>query len=159
MMQTNGRQVVQPKSPQEVPKGSGAQAVGSTTARVQQKAKATSPLALGGRRKGTALSLECIVESSSTSSSHSSAGANNAGANGAAPQGSHSATVHLGGLTSFDDLRAAVQAAFAPGLLPPQPQAKLVYLDADGDWMMITRDDHWASFCATARKLLVTDRC
>lgn len=64
-----------------------------------------------------------------------------------------------GKLRSFDELHAAVQNAFAPGLLPAKPKMKLVYLDADGDWMLLTKTDSWAAFCATARRLLVTDRC
>jgi len=63
-----------------------------------------------------------------------------------------------GELHSFDDLRTAVKGAFAPSLLP-QPQLKLVYLDAEGDWMLLSKNDTWSTFCATASKLLVTDRC
>lgn len=37
-------------------------------------------------------------------------------------------------------------------------EAKLVYLDEEGDWVMLTPDEPWASFCASCMQLLVTTR-
>ncbi len=41
------------------------------------------------------------------------------------------------------------------GALGPQAM-RLVYKDADGDWLLLQSDENWDAFLATARKIMVT---
>jgi hypothetical protein len=40
-----------------------------------------------------------------------------------------------------------------------QVDARLVYLDADGDWIMSPSDKEWSVFVRAATRLLITSRC
>jgi len=63
-------------------------------------------------------------------------------------------TLKLQELASFRELWRKLEAAF-PGQLPPRAQARLVFLDDTGDWVMVTADQRWGAFVQGAHKVVV----
>ena len=96
---------------------------------------------LPGRRDGQQAVVECIVEASAASDGRRI-----------------TRDVDLGALDSFKDLWSHLGAVLPPGTMPNRLYAKLVYLDAEGDWLLITPDEagrDWSSFVCCATKVLV----
>ncbi|GLC36571.1 hypothetical protein PLESTB_000163100 [Pleodorina starrii] len=63
----------------------------------------------------------------------------------------------LGKVRSFKELWTQL-AALYDGVLPDEMDSKLIYLDEEGDWIMVTPDEPWSSVAAAATKVLVTNR-
>lgn len=94
-----------------------------------------------GRQDGQRAVVECIVEASATSDGRRI-----------------TRDVDLGELDSFKGLWCHLVAILPPGTMPNRLYAKLVYLDAEGDWLLITPDEagrDWSSFVCCATKVLV----
>jgi hypothetical protein len=64
--------------------------------------------------------------------------------------------VHIGRLHSFNDLWSHLEATLPSGCLPDRLDAKLVYMDGDGDWMLVLPDGVWSSFVKNAIRIMVT---
>ncbi len=56
---------------------------------------------------------------------------------------------------SYGELLTALQAAFGERL-PKKAGMRLVYQDADGDWLLLLPDVPWQLFAGSVRRLLVT---
>jgi hypothetical protein len=69
-----------------------------------------------------------------------------------------SATLDLGGLKSFRQMWARLEQLVPQGL-PDKLDAKIVYMDGDGDWIMLQPDAWWSVFAGAATKILVSSRC
>ncbi|EFJ51384.1 hypothetical protein VOLCADRAFT_87615 [Volvox carteri f. nagariensis] len=63
----------------------------------------------------------------------------------------------LGKIRSFKELWTQL-AALHDGSLPDEMDSKIIYLDEEGDWIMVTPDEPWSSVAAAATKVLVTNR-
>ena len=61
-------------------------------------------------------------------------------------------------MRSFKDLWGHLAAAFPSGHLPNKLDSKLIYLDTEGDWLMVAPDEVWAMFVASATKLLISHK-
>ncbi|GAB4814059.1 hypothetical protein N2152v2_001105 [Parachlorella kessleri] len=57
--------------------------------------------------------------------------------------------------SSYGELLTAIQAAFGERL-PRKAGMRLVYQDADGDWLLLLPDVPWQLFAGSVRRLLVT---
>jgi len=66
------------------------------------------------------------------------------------PVGLVQCRLNLGRLASFRELWAALQ-----GFRVSRFAARIIYLDADGDWLMVGPDDSWTTFAAAAERILV----
>jgi hypothetical protein len=66
--------------------------------------------------------------------------------------------VDLACVKSFKELWMYLRRVFPSGL-PDKLDAKLVYLDEDGDWMMVPPEGRWNTFRATATKILISTKC
>lgn len=66
------------------------------------------------------------------------------------------ASVELGRLRGWQELWKQLKAEF-PSFLPDREWArfKVVYLDSDGDWVLVMQDLKWRAFCEAATKVLV----
>ena len=64
-----------------------------------------------------------------------------------------------GRLRNFDDLWRHLDSTVPSGSLPDRIDAKLIYMDADGDWMLVTPDGlfDWALFTQNATKILISN--
>lgn len=76
------------------------------------------------------------------------------GAGGCAPCAE---LLDLGKIRSYKELWEQL-AVLYDGTLPDELDAKIIYLDEDGDWVMVTPDEPWSSVAAAATKVLVTNR-
>ncbi|KAG1657794.1 hypothetical protein FOA52_008184 [Chlamydomonas sp. UWO 241] len=63
--------------------------------------------------------------------------------------------VDVGRLHSFAELWCALANAL-PGTLPDKLDCKLIYMDGEGDWLLVTPDEHWGAFAASVTKILVS---
>ncbi|GFR50717.1 hypothetical protein Agub_g12974 [Astrephomene gubernaculifera] len=63
----------------------------------------------------------------------------------------------LGKIRTFKELWAQL-AALYDGVLPDEMDSKIIYLDEEGDWIMVTPDEPWSSVAAAATKMLITNR-
>ncbi|GAX84894.1 hypothetical protein CEUSTIGMA_g12315.t1 [Chlamydomonas eustigma] len=64
--------------------------------------------------------------------------------------------VDMGRLSSFKELWSHLSACLPTGCMPDRLDAKLMYLDKEGDWLLVTPDEHWGAFVKRVNKLLVS---
>ena len=74
------------------------------------------------------------------------------------PVGVVQCRLNLRRLASFRELWEALQARLPAQLLPDRFAARIIYLDAGGDWLMVGPDDRWTTFAAAAERILVCGR-
>lgn len=63
-------------------------------------------------------------------------------------------TLRLHELGGFRELWRRLAAEF-PGRLPPRGRVRLAFLDAAGDWVLVTLEQRWGAFVAVAHKVAV----
>jgi hypothetical protein len=69
-----------------------------------------------------------------------------------------SASLDLSGCKSFREMWARLEQLVPQGL-PDKLDTKIVYMDGDGDWIMLQPDTRWSVFASAASKILVSSRC
>lgn len=72
--------------------------------------------------------------------------------------GPYSRRLDLSKLQSFKGLWRQLSLMF-PESLPHYMFAKLVYLDASGDWVIVSPDERWSTFASSATKIMVSSKC
>ncbi|GIL62624.1 hypothetical protein Vafri_16820 [Volvox africanus] len=85
------------------------------------------------------------------------AGGGGGGINGTGATAAAAQLLDLGKVRSFKELWTQL-ASLYDGTLPDEMDSKIIYLDEDGDWIMVTPDEPWSSVAAAATKVLVTNR-
>ncbi|GIL89841.1 hypothetical protein Vretimale_19277 [Volvox reticuliferus] len=84
-------------------------------------------------------------------------GGGGGGVNGTAATAAPPQLLDLGKIRSFKELWTQL-ASLYDGTLPDEMDLKIIYLDEEGDWIMVTPDEPWSSVAAAATKVLVTNR-
>ncbi|GLI62239.1 hypothetical protein VaNZ11_004834 [Volvox africanus] len=85
------------------------------------------------------------------------AGGGGGGIHGTGATAAAAQLLDLGKVRSFKELWTQL-ASLYDGTLPDEMDSKMIYLDEDGDWIMVTPDEPWSSVAASATKVLVTNR-
>lgn len=110
-------------------------------------------------REGAGL-VDCYAEGAlaAAAAASGSHGDSSACSGGDGVGGAGHCRLNLKKLRSFRELWGALRDQLPKHLLPDRLHARIVYLDASGDWVMVGPDDRWGPFAAAATKLMVCNR-